>query len=126
MRRWVLTMMLGLAGCNLIGPPPPTLVNIADWRTTTGQPLTSAEFEALRKSCEPRTGEIPIDPRARVENPIEANPAFHPGGVGLMSATPTGISTIDSPVAVPATRVERGVRVPLEECLESKGLVRAP
>ena len=126
MRRWVLSMAFGLAGCSLTGPPPQSNVSITDWRTATGEPLTAAEFTALRNSCAPRTGEVAIDPRSTVSSPDAANPAFRPGGLGWMNSTPTGLASTNAAITVGATRVERGPRIPLEECLESKGLVHAP
>jgi len=113
-----------LAACSLMGPPPPTVVDISQWRTADGQPLTHAEFEALRNSCLPRRGEIAMDPRGAAASPEIGNPAFHPGGLGLMSETPLGGPSSGAPIAVDTTRVERGAGMPLEDCLQSKGLVK--
>jgi hypothetical protein len=117
------TVAIGtLAAC--VPTPPPSGDNIADWRTTTGHRLTTAEFAALRQACGPRVGELAINPAATVESPQSANPAFHPGGAGLLSASATGIDSIGAPVGISSTQIERGVTAPLASCLESKGLVR--
>ena len=128
---WRLTPILGaflactgLAACSLIGPPAPTIVDISQWRTSDGERLTQAEFDALRNSCEPRRGTVAMDPRGGITSPEIGNPAFRPGGLGLMSETPLGVPSAGAPITVNATRVERGIGMPIEECLESKGLMQ--
>jgi hypothetical protein len=69
---------------------------------------------------------VPMDPLGTVASPAAVNPAFHPGGAGLMNATPIGVASSGAPVAVQATPTGGAAGFPLDACLESKGLVKAP
>lgn len=117
---------MGLAGCALVSPSQSAAANGAQWRTADGRPIGTAEFAMLRRSCELRPGEAPIDPLGTNAGPVAANPAFHPGGAGLMNTTPIGVASSGAPVAVVATPAGVGTVPPLDQCLESKGLVKAP
>ena len=124
MRRgmWVsgIGFVLGVAGC---GTTPLASTQATDWRTAAGEPVGTAEFQALRQACGPQFATAAFDPAAPVASPASANPAFHPGGAGLLNTTPIGVTSSGASVTVETTRTENGPRISLEQCLRGRGLV---
>jgi hypothetical protein len=93
-----------------------------DWRTESGTALSGGEFSALLRACTPRATVAEIDPRAPA-GAGDLNPAYRPGGEGLINSTPTGIAAANAPRALYLARVPRP-ETSIETCLEGKGLRR--
>jgi hypothetical protein len=115
--------LVGLSGCVLLDPPTPAPYAAAGWRTQ-GAPLSLAEVEAFRQSCQPRQVVLALDPDRPIANPIVDNPIYHPGGEGLANAPAIGIAAPDRPVEPGTRRAPEFTLGSVDECLVSKGLVR--
>ena len=119
-------LLIGIAGCAAVTPSQSALAGGTQWRTADGRPVGDAELAMLRRACLAQPGAVPMDPLGTVASPAAVNPAFHPGGAGLMNTTPIGVASSGAPVAVQATPTGGAAGLPLDACLESKGLVKAP
>jgi hypothetical protein len=122
MRSWPVVTILLLAGC-AEGAPPVVYV-ASDWRTSGGEPLTVAEFAALKQACGPKAVALPLDRERQVATPARDNPAYHPGGEALANAPQTGIGAPDNPIRLAISRGHTMRLQPLEECLAEKGVAR--
>lgn len=124
MREWLIVAgLVGLSGCLVFEPPPPTPYADSGWRSRAGAALSLAEVEALRQTCAPQVT-LALDPDRPVANPITDNPVYHPGGEGLANAPAIGIAAPDRLVEPGIRRVADLSGGTLDECLARKGLVR--
>jgi hypothetical protein len=116
---WIqLVTAVAIAGCTS-GTEVDRNQDVASmWRHEDGTAVSGTEYAEARTACE-RTG---VRESQRYAGPA-SNPAYRPGGEGLM-ATPPGAGFL-SPIESPnSTAVGQGA-VPLGDCLRSKGFVRA-
>jgi hypothetical protein len=88
----------------------------ARWRHQDGSPVSGGEIAEARTACV-RAGARELAP---AETDWRSNPAFHPGGQGLIR------HRVDDSPDSPLWRSLGHSALPIAECLQSRGLVRAP
>lgn len=89
----------------------------AMWRHQDGTAVSSAEITEARTACV-RASARELAP---AETDFRRDPAFHPGGEGLIGTRRGSTDSINSPVWRSVGRTP----IPLADCLQSRGFVRA-
>jgi hypothetical protein len=110
---------IAIAGCASGTMPDRTEDIAAQWRHPDGTGVSSTEIAQARTDCTRASARE----ATAAEAGLGSNPAYNPGGEGLINAPPGSVATdrVDSPTSW----VTSQTAIPLADCLEAQGLVPA-
>jgi hypothetical protein len=113
--------ILTLALSTMMGCAGDKTTDATMWRHRDGTPVSAVELAENRAACRQTAMRMDRNPPPFPSG----NPAYHPGGIGLETTSPPdGFGYSSTLPNAPSADVGDPVR--LEDCLASKGIVRAP